>query len=99
MWAINKSPLKIGAPLALDIVPVESIDILSNTEVIAINHDSLSKQARLIRRYTEEEWDLWAGELSGSRMVLGIANWKNEPQTVSVNLAALGVQEANARDV
>ena len=99
MWAINKSPLKIGAPLALDIVPVESIDILSNTEVIAINHDSLSKQARLIRRYTEEEWDLWAGELSGSRMVLGVANWKNEPQTVSVNLAALGVQEANARDV
>ena len=100
MWAINKSPLKIGAPLAeSDVVPVESIDILSNTEVIAINHDSLSKQARLIRRYTEEEWDVWAGELSDSRMVLGIANWKNEPQTVRVDLAAVGVQEANARDV
>ncbi|RYO95160.1 hypothetical protein DL762_000192 [Monosporascus cannonballus] len=100
MWAINKSPLKIGAPVAESvIVPRESIDILSNAEVIAINQDSLSKQARLIRRYTEEEWDIWAGELSDSRMVLGIVNWKNETQTVSVDLKVAGVQEANARDV
>ncbi|KAI8629407.1 carbohydrate-binding module family 35 protein [Xylariaceae sp. FL1651] len=99
MWAINKSPLKIGAPALLDITPAEAFGILRNTEVIAINQDSLSKQARLIRRYTEEEWDVWAGELSGSRMVLGVANWKNETQTVQVDLTAINISEASARDV
>jgi len=99
MWAINKSALKIGAPALPDITPAEAFNILSNTEVIAINQDPLSKQARLVRRYTEEEWDIWAGELSGSRMVLGIANWRNSTQTVQVNLAAVNVSRASARDV
>jgi alpha-galactosidase len=99
MWAINKSPLKIGAPALLNITPVEAFDILSNTEVIAINQDTLSKQARLVRRHTEEEWDIWAGDLSGSRIVLGIANWRNETQTVQVSLAAVNVSKASARDV
>ncbi|KAI0398577.1 carbohydrate-binding module family 35 protein [Xylariaceae sp. FL0594] len=100
MWTINKSPLKIGAPALPNITPHEAFDILGNTEVIAINQDSLSKQARLVRRYTEEEWDVWAGELSGSRMVLGVANWRNDTQTVKVNLAsALNVSRAAARDV
>ncbi|KAI1810026.1 carbohydrate-binding module family 35 protein [Poronia punctata] len=99
MWAINKAAMKIGAPALLDITPAEAFDILSNKEVIAINQDPLAKQARLVRRYTEEEWDIWAGELSDSRMVLGMANWRNESQTVQVNLAAVNVSKASARDV
>lgn len=100
MWAINKSPLNIGAPADPSLIPASSLDVLRNEEVIAINQDPLGKQARLIRRYTEEEWDIWAGELSGARTVLGIANWRNDSQTVEVDLAAvLGVASAKARDV
>ncbi|KAI1463681.1 carbohydrate-binding module family 35 protein [Daldinia caldariorum] len=99
MWAINKSPLNIGAPTDPRLTPAASLDVLRNEEVIAINQDSLGKQARLIRRYTEEEWDIWAGELSGSRIVLGIANWKNNSQTVEFDLSAVNVSEAQARDV
>lgn len=100
MWAINKTPLKIGAPTTLDISPATSFDILKNEDVIAINQDPLGTQARLVRRYTEEEWDLWVGELSNARQVLGLANWRNESQTVQVDLAAaLNVAEARARDV
>ncbi|KAI1774167.1 carbohydrate-binding module family 35 protein [Hypoxylon cercidicola] len=99
MWAINKSPLNIGAPADPELTPATSLDVLRNEEVIAINQDPLGNQARLIRRYTEEEWDIWAGELSGSRMVLGIANWKNDSQTVDVDLLAVNVSEASARDV
>ncbi|KAI1504641.1 glycoside hydrolase superfamily [Biscogniauxia marginata] len=99
MWAINKSPLNIGAPTNTELTPAESFEILSNKEVIAINQDPLGKQAQLVRRYTEEEWDIWAGELSDSRKVLGIANWKNDSQTVQVDLAAVQVAEARARDV
>lgn len=76
-----------------------SLAIMSNKEVIAINQDSLSKQAQLVRRYTVEEWDIWLGELSGSRKVIGIANWRNQPQTVSVNLPSLGISSATVRDV
>lgn len=99
MWAINKSPLNIGAPADADLTSAASLDVLRNEEVIAINQDSLGKQARLVRRYTEEEWDIWAVEMSGSRIVLGIANWKNDSQTVEVNLQAVNVSSASARDV
>ena len=99
MWAINKSPLIIGAALDPDRLSQTSLDIMSNKEVIAINQDSLAQQAQLVRRYTEEEWDIWLGNLSGSRQVLGLANWRNDSQTINVNLASLGVASANARDV
>jgi len=99
MWAINKSPLVIGAAIDVSSTSMTSLDILGNAEVVAINQDSLSKQARLVRRHTEEEWDIWIGELSNSRKVLGIANWRNDSQTVQVDLNALGIKSADARDV
>lgn len=99
MWAINKSPLVIGAALDHDRLSEASLEIMSNKEVIAINQDSLVKQAQIARRYTEEQWDIWMGDLSGSRKVLGVANWKNDSQSVNFDLASLGVASANVRDV
>jgi alpha-galactosidase len=99
MWAINKSPLIIGAALDPDRLSKTSLDILSNKEVIAINQDSLAKQAQLVRRNTVDEWDIWMGDLSGSRQVLGIANWKNDSQSVHFDLSSLGLASAQARDV
>jgi alpha-galactosidase len=99
MWAINKSPLIIGAALDSDRLSKTSLDILSNKEVIAINQDSLAKQAQLVRRNTMDEWDIWMGDLSGSRQVLGIANWKNDSQSVHFDLSSLGLASAQARDV
>ncbi|KAI1458256.1 carbohydrate-binding module family 35 protein [Annulohypoxylon moriforme] len=99
MWAINKSPLNIGAPTSTKLTSAASLAVVSNKEVIAINQDSLGKQARLVRRFTEEEWDIWAGELSGSRTVIGIANWKNDSQTVEFDLSTVNISSANARDV
>jgi alpha-galactosidase len=72
---------------------------MENKEVIAINQDSLAKQAQLVRRNTEMEWDIWLGELSGSRQILGIANWKNDSQSVELDLATFGIASAQARDV
>lgn len=100
MWAINKSPLTIGAPMDTSITPAASLEILKNSEVIALNQDPLGKQAQLIRRYTTEQYDVWAGELSGSRMILGLSNWYNDSQSVTISLPAdLGIASATARDV
>lgn len=100
MWAMQKSPLTIGAPMDTTLTPAASLALLKNTEVIAINQDSLGKQAQLVRRYTTQQYDVWLGELSGSRMVLGLANWYNGSQSVTVNLAAdLGIASASGQDV
>lgn len=100
LWSIAKSPLIIGLPLnATSSPPESSLAILSNEDVLAINQDPLAKPARLERRFTEEEWDVWAGPLSDDRMVVALANWKGELQTVSVDLAqAIGVETADAKD-
>lgn len=99
MWAINKSPLIIGAAVDPEKLNQHSLDIMSNKEVIAINQDPLAKQAQLVRRYTEEEYDIWLGELSASRQVLGVANWRNDSQSVEIDLKSLGINSAEVRDV
>ncbi|KAF3006902.1 hypothetical protein E8E13_011148 [Curvularia kusanoi] len=99
MWAINKSPLIIGAAVDPEKLNQHSLDIMSNKEVIAINQDPLAEQAQLVRRFTEEEYDVWLGGLSGSRQVLAVANWRNDSQSVEVDLRSLGIDSAQVRDV
>ncbi|KAF5252830.1 hypothetical protein FANTH_2154 [Fusarium anthophilum] len=98
-WSMMKSPLIIGGVMDAKQIPAESLEIMSNKEVIAINQDPLAEAAKLVIRYTEEEWDIWAGNLSSNRKVLGVLNWKNETQTVKVDLSLIGVDKAAARDV
>lgn len=100
MWAINKSPLVLGSALADSLTPEASIEVMSNSGVIAINQDVLGKQAQLVRRYTTAQYDIWQGKLSGSRQVIGLANWYNGSQTITVSLTAdLGIKSASAQDV
>ncbi|KAF3767028.1 family 27 glycoside hydrolase [Cryphonectria parasitica EP155] len=100
MWAINKSPLIIGSALADSLTPASSLEVLSNTAVIALNQDSLGRQAQLVRRYTTAQYDIWQGALSGGRQVVALANWYNGSQTVTLSLPAdLGIASAAAEDV
>lgn len=96
MWAINKSPLIIGAILD-DSFPKHSLETLSKKEIIAINQDPNGKPANLVRRYAEE-WDVWHGELSGGKQVLGIANWKAQNRNVQFDLRSMGIESADVRD-
>jgi alpha-galactosidase len=77
-----------------------SLDILMNKEIIALNQDPLGAAAALVRRYSQEQYDVWAGPLSGDRMVLAVSNWNTASTSVTVNLASvLNVASADARDV
>jgi alpha-galactosidase len=99
MWALHKSPLVIGCPTDGS-TNAASIKTLSNAEVIAINQDSLGAQARLVRRFTEEQYDIYVGNLSSSRLVVGIANWGSSSQSITLNVSdVMGVASASARDV
>lgn len=96
MWAINKSPLIIGA--ILDEMPQDSLETLKKKEIIAINQDPLGKAARLVQRYTEEQYDIWLGDLSGNKKVLGVANWKGEDRNINFDLRTIGIEAADVRD-
>ncbi|KAF2085279.1 carbohydrate-binding module family 35 protein [Saccharata proteae CBS 121410] len=95
MWAISKSPLVIGAPMDTSLIPEESLDILANEDVIAINQDALGEQARLIRRYTEEEYDIWVSNLTSGRKLLAITNWANSSANITVDTRIIGVASAD----
>jgi len=83
------------------LAPKESLQIMSNKEIIAINQDPLGEQARLVRRYTEAGYDIWAGNLSASKMVVAVVNWANSTTRVTLNpLNEIGILAAsNMRDV
>ena len=48
MWCIMSSPLLIGCDLTK--IPDRSLELLKNTELIALNQDPLAKQAYLVRK-------------------------------------------------
>ncbi|VTO91862.1 unnamed protein product [Fusarium graminearum] len=98
-WSMMKSPLIIGGVMDAKQIPSHSLEVMSNKEAVAINQDALGQAAELVIRHTEEQWDVWSGNLTSNRKVLGVANWKNETQTVEVDLSLIGVGKANARDV
>lgn len=69
LWAISKAPLIIGCDVRN--ISKETIDILTNPEVIAVNQDSLGFQAKKIRIDVDNNTEIWAGPLSdGSKIVL-----------------------------
>lgn len=65
LWAALKAPLLIGCSLS-NMSP-ETLAILKNTEVIAVNQDSMGKQADLIK--VEGLSQIWGGQLSHNRFV------------------------------
>ena len=70
LWAALKAPLLIGC--SLNGISNETLTILKNTEVIAVNQDSLGKPADLI--YVQGLSQLWGGQLSHSRFVYVVFN-------------------------
>lgn len=90
----------IGSGLEKNLLDPTALAILSNKELIAINQDALGAAAQLMRRFTEEQYDVWAGNLSDSRTVLTVVNWSPVAKVITVNLADAGIQSAGkARDV
>ena len=96
MWAILKSPLTIGAALRDTITAIDkaSLDVLKQEDVIGCNQDRLGISASLSRRYTEQQYDVWSGPLSGGRVVAAVVNWANESRALTLNLPDIGLQHA-----
>ncbi|KAE8100812.1 hypothetical protein FH972_018667 [Carpinus fangiana] len=70
IWAISKAPLLLGCDVRN--MTKETMEIVANKEVIAVNQDPLGIQAKKVR--SEGDLEVWAGPLSGYRVALLLVN-------------------------
>ncbi len=95
MWAMLAAPLLAGNDLP-NMKP-EIKDILTKKEVIAINQDTLGKQAR--RVYSEGEVDVWERDLSGGAKAIAVLNAGSDRYSTHpfhLDLAKLGLHGAQS---
>uniref|UniRef100_A0A803MNN7 Alpha-galactosidase n=1 Tax=Chenopodium quinoa TaxID=63459 RepID=A0A803MNN7_CHEQI len=70
IWAISKAPLLIGCDVRN--MTKETMEIVGNKEVIAVNQDPLGIQAKKVRM--EGDWEVWSGPLINYRVALLLVN-------------------------
>jgi len=95
LWALAKAPLIIGCDLST--APQSSLDILMNTDLIAVNQDPESKQATCFIGCSH--WDtllrrpqVYATTVSGGHTVAMIVNWRMHAyHDFTFRLADIGV--------
>mmetsp|Transcript_19533 Transcript_19533/g.19582 ORF Transcript_19533/g.19582 Transcript_19533/m.19582 type:complete len:335 (+) Transcript_19533:147-1151(+) len=95
LWALSKAPLIIGCDLTQ--MSNETLFILGNSDVIAINQDPLGIQAtcRLACDYqnylTGVDVQVWAGQLSGGSQVVALMNWSVLKRNYHLNLRDIAI--------
>jgi alpha-galactosidase len=96
LWAMLAAPLIAGHDVRRS--SPETIALLTNREVIAIDQDPLGRAGkRVLQRGSQE---VWARPLEGGRTAVALFNRGEEPATIEATLAELGVARgASARDV
>ncbi len=96
LWALLAAPLLAGNDLST--MKPETIALLTNKEVIAIDQDRLGKQAD--RVYAEGTEEIWARPLADGSKAIGIFNRFDWPQTIEINFRELGFKgSVKARDL
>ncbi|KAJ7250019.1 glycoside hydrolase [Mycena haematopus] len=95
-WAAAKSPLIISTDLT--VASAQTLNILKNTRIIALNQDALGKSIGFERRYTNDH-DVWSGPLADGSTVAVVINWQNASRSLTFNLADVGLSSATATDL
>mgnify|MGYP000864435285 CR=1 FL=1 len=86
LWAALKAPLLIGCDLSK--LTNETLTILGNEELIAVNQDKLGIQATRVKQevYSTGSRDYWAGKLSGARYVIILFNRESKASDFNFSL-------------
>lgn len=96
LWALLAAPLLAGNDLTT--MSAETISLLTNKEVIAIDQDRLGKQADRVR--AEGSKEIWARPLADGSKAVGIFNRFDWPQTIEINFREFGFTGAvKVRDI
>jgi alpha-galactosidase len=87
LWALIKAPLIVGCDL--NNMSQATLNILSNSEVIAVNQDSLGVQGKLVTTSALGLGQVWAGPLSDGSVACVIMNLAPIAMTVTATWEAL----------
>ncbi|KAJ7970117.1 Alpha-galactosidase [Quillaja saponaria] len=95
IWALTKAPLLIGCDIrAMDSTTLE---LLSNSEVIAVNQDRLGVQGKKVK-WGDDGLEVWAGPLSGNRIAVVLWNRSSSKATITANWPHIGLTSNNVVD-
>ena len=96
LWCLLAAPLLAGNDLSK--MTPETLAILTNKEVIAVDQDPKGVQGR--RMAQEGPLEVWAKPLADGSTAVGLFNRGEWNDPVTVNFSALGVSgSANVRDL
>ncbi|MGB8475657.1 MAG: glycoside hydrolase family 27 protein [Candidatus Acidiferrum sp.] len=96
LWALLAAPLLAGNDLST--MKPETVVLLTNKEVIAIDQDALGKAAD--RVYAEGTQEIWARPMADGSKAIGIFNRFSWPQTMEISFRRLGYAgSVKARDI
>ena len=96
LWAILAAPLLAGNDLRN--MTKETLDILTNTEVIAVNQDPLGKQG--YRASRDGDAEVWARPLQGGDWAVGLFNRGDTPRKITARWKDIGAApELRVRDL
>lgn len=96
LWALLAAPLLAGNDLST--MKPETIAILTNREVLAIDQDTLGKQADRVR--AEGSREIWARPLADGSKAIGIFNRFDWPQPIEISFREFGFKGGvKARDI
>ena len=90
MWCMMSTPLMLG--MDLNSISEETLSIISNKELIAINQDEACIQASLIKNYGNvEAWTKDLGSAGSGHKAIALLNRSNKTTTVTVKFSELGL--------
>jgi len=95
IWALAKAPLLIGCDVRS--MSNETYEILSNTEVIAVNQDKLGVQGKKVKK--DGDLEVWAGPLSRDRVAVVMWNRGSSKATITVQWSDLELNTSAVVDV
>mmetsp|Transcript_22050 Transcript_22050/g.52724 ORF Transcript_22050/g.52724 Transcript_22050/m.52724 type:complete len:288 (+) Transcript_22050:709-1572(+) len=91
LWSLMKAPLLIGADLRN--ISANSLELLKNPEVIAVNQDPLGIQGRLVNPTGSgiPSAQVWAGPLEGGAVAVALFNAGEAGANISATAEMLGM--------
>jgi alpha-galactosidase len=96
LWAILAAPLLAGNDLTT--MTPETIALLTNREVIAVDQDGLGKQGERVS--AEGPIEIWAKPLADGSKAVGVFNRHATPLSIAVDFGQLGFHQAvEVRDI
>nr|ADE77708.1 unknown [Picea sitchensis] len=98
IWALMKAPLLIGCDIRS--ATSETLEILSNSEVINVNQDPLGVQGKKVSQ--QGDLEVWAGPLSNNRVAVILWNRSTSQDAITANWGAIGLPSdaiVQARDL